>query len=300
MISPLVIIVVLNWNSGNDTVACLESLCSLDYPNYEIVVIDNGSTDNSLKLIQHHDPFINYIETGKNLGFTGGNNIGLQYALDQGAEWIMILNNDTIVGPDLLSRLIGVGSVVPEVGILGPMVYHYDDKLTIQSAGGYLDTHWFPIHLGQNEYDIGQYQNPRPVDWISGCAILVRREVFEQIGLLDERFFMYSEEVDFCLRARKIGWEIIHVPSAKVWHKGVQRDYRPSSIVTYYSTRNRLLMLSKHQAPLSVRFYTLFQMARTIISWSIKPKWREMGTHRDAMSQGMIDYFRQNWGAMPK
>jgi GT2 family glycosyltransferase len=296
--NPFVIINILNWNRGLETIECLWSLNSTGYPNYQTLVVDNGSTDDSLHLIKHHFPSINYLETGENLGFTGGNNIGLRYALDQGAEWIMLLNNDTTLAPDLLSRLIGVGSVVPEAGILGPMIYHYDDELMIQSAGGLLDSHWTPLHLGQNEYDTGQYKKSRCVDWISGCCFLVRREVFEQIGLLDERFFMYNEEVDFCMRARKIGWKIIHVPSARLWHKGVQKDYKPGPHVTYYSTRNRLLMLSKHQAPFYVRMYNMLQIMRTLISWRIKPKWREMGRHRNAMSQGVFDYFRQNWGPM--
>jgi GT2 family glycosyltransferase len=107
-------------------------------------------------------------------------------------------------GSRFIKQIDWCGLVVPEAGILGPMIYHYDDKLMIQSAGGLLDSHWAPLHLGQNEYDTGQYKKSRCVDWISGCCFLVRREVFEQIGLLDDRFFMYNEEVDFCIRARKM------------------------------------------------------------------------------------------------
>ncbi len=127
----------------------------------------------------------------------------------------------------------------------------------------------------------------------------MRREVIEAIGMLDERFFYYWEETEWCLRAAKAGWGIMHVPNAKLWHKGVQRDYRPSPYVTYYSTRNRFLMLAKHHAPLSAWMLAWWQTMRTLASWSVKPRWRAMHQHRDAMWRGMLDFLRRRWGPMP-
>jgi len=176
------------------------------------------------------------------------------------------------------------------------MVYHYDESTVIQSAGGKLGHDWQAWHLGQNEPDQGQFPVPHQVDWISGCAILVRRQVIEQIGMLDERFFYYWEETEWCLRARKLGWRILHVPHAKLWHKGVQRDYQPSPGVTYYATRNRFLMLAKHRAPLRAWIVSWGQTLRTLASWSIRPRWRSKRAHRDAMWQGALDFLRQRWG----
>jgi len=159
-----------------------------------------------------------------------------------------------------------------------------------------MDRNWHTWHLAQNEQDRGQFTQPYQVEWISGCAILVRREVVEQVGMLDERFFYYFEETEWCLRARKRGWLVLHVPQARLWHKGVQRDYRPSPSVTYYATRNRFLMLAKHRAPLMAWIATWTQILRTLASWSIKPKWQSMRPHRDAMWKGTLDFLRQRWG----
>jgi GT2 family glycosyltransferase len=169
----------------------------------------------------------------------------------------------------------------------------------IQSAGGRLGRFWKSVHVGQNEPDQGQYGQPRPVDFISGCAILVRRELLEQIGALDARFFYYWEETEWCLRARRNGWQVWFQPQARLWHKGVQRDYQPNPSVTYYNTRNQFLMLAKHRAPLVVQVVAWAEVGRTLTSWTIKPRWRAMRPHRDAMAQGVRDFLRKRWGMRP-
>ena len=215
-----------------------------------------------------------------------------------GADWVFVLNEDTILDADCLKELINVGESDPLIGIVGPMVYHYDEPEIIQSAGGIFGPFWSAQHLAQNELDHHQFVQPHQVDWISGCAIMVRRSVIEQAGMLDERFFYYWEEVEWCMRTTRRGWRIIHVPEAKLWHKGVQRNYKPKPAVTYYSTRNKLLMLKKHHAPLYVRTGTWLKNIRTLVSWSIRPKWRSMHEHRDAMWSGIRDYLRQHWGSV--
>jgi hypothetical protein len=156
--------------------------------------------------------------------------------------------------------------------------------------------YWQSWHIAQNELDQGQISKSHFVDWISGCAILVRRETIDQIGVLDERFFYYWEETEWCMRARKFRWLILHEPQAKLWHKGVQVDYHPSPNVTYYATRNHFLMMAKHRAPISAWIVIWEQTLQTLMSWSIKPKWRAMRPHRDAMWQGAIDFLRHRWG----
>ena len=299
MPEPLVITIILNTNRREDTLACLASLAGSRYGNHRIIVLDNASNDSSVAAIQAAFPDVEIIELEENLGYAGNNNVGVWAALKRGADWVFVLNEDTVVAPDCLSHIVGVGQSAPDVGVVGPMVYHYDEPDVIQSAGGRLDRTWHSLHVGANELDEGQFPHPRPVDWISGCAIMVRRELIEAVGALDERFFYYWEETEWCLRAGRQGWQVMHAPQAKLWHKGVQRDYRPSPSVTYYNTRNRLLILAKYQAPLFVRLAAWGEIVRTLTSWTLKPRWRRMHEHRNAMWQGALDFLRRRWGMRP-
>ena len=235
----------------------------------------------------------------KILGYAGNNNVGIDAALQQGADWIFVLNEDTIVAPECISHLVEFGQSDDCVGIVGPMVYHHDEADIIQSAGGMFTPFWDAFHLGQNEQDRGQFDQPHDVDWISGCGIMVRRAAIEDVGMIDARFFYYWEETEWCLRTGKAGWRIVHVPSAKIWHKGVQRNYHPKPSVTYYSTRNHLLVLLKHKAPIKAWFYNWSKLIRTLISWTIKPKWRYKAEHRKAMWRGILDFLKHRWGQMP-
>ncbi|HIP73869.1 MAG TPA: glycosyltransferase family 2 protein [Anaerolineae bacterium] len=299
MTEPLVISVILNTNRREDTLACLTSLADGRYPNHQIIVLDNASTDGSVEAIREQFPAVQIIPLTENLGYAGNNNVGIAAALEQGADWVFVLNEDTILDPDCIPQLVETGESAPQIGIVGPMVYHFDEPDVIQSAGGQFDGNMQSSHIAQNEPDTGQFPEPRDVDWISGCAIMLRREVIEQVGALDERFFYYWEETEWCLRAGRAGWRISHAPQAKLWHKGVQRDYQPSPNVTYYNTRNRLLALSKHHVAWRVRAAAWAEIGRTLTSWTIKPQWRDMHEHRDAMWQGVRDYLHGRWGMRP-
>lgn len=296
---PSVIAVILNTNRREDTLECLASLEKNTYSTHKAIVLDNASSDGSVEAIRSAYPDVEIIQLTENLGYAGNNNVGIKAALGRGADWVFVLNEDTILAPDCLANLVEVGESDPHIGIVGPMVYHYDEPNIIQSAGGSLSRYWDSWHVAQNEPDQGQIDKPHRVDFISGCGIMVRRPVIDHVGMLDERFFYYKEETEWCLRARRRGWHIIHVPKAKLWHKGVQRDYRPKPYVTYYKTRNRFLMLAKHRAPLYVWVVTWLQTLRTLTSWTVKPKWRPMREHRNAMWCGMIDFLRRRWGQMP-
>lgn len=299
MTSSHVISIILNTNRREDTLECLRSLAGQTYKNQRAVVLDNHSTDGSVEAIQAEFPGVEIIAITENLGYAGNNNVGIEAALAQGADWVFVLNEDTILDPDCLLHLIDVGESDERIGIVGPMVYHHDEPDVIQSAGGQLGPYWESIHLAKNEEDQGQFTTPHLVEWISGCAILVRRPVIEQVGMLDARFFYYWEETEWCVRAGKQGWQIVHVPQAKLWHKGVQRNYHPKPSLLYYSTRNRFLLLAKHRAPLLAWAMAWGQTLRTLASWTLKPKWRSMHEHRNAMWRGMIDFLRHRWGQMP-
>jgi hypothetical protein len=299
MNSPLVFAVILNTNRREDTLACLASLYASTYPNSKVIVLDNRSTDGSVEAIRSAFPDIDVVDLKNNLGYAGNNNVGVEMALRQGADWVWVLNEDTVFDADCLTRLVEVGEADPKVGIVGPMVYHHDEPGVIQSAGGMLGKFWQSRHLGQNEADHGQYRDPLQVEWISGCAILVRRAVIEQVGALDSKFFIYWEETEWCIRASRGGWRIVHVPSARLWHKGVQRNYQPKPAFFYYGTRNHLYTLAKHKAPASAWLYTIFQMFRTLLSWTIKQRWRSRKDHRNAMWRGVMDFLQHRVGRMP-
>jgi GT2 family glycosyltransferase len=293
---PLVVCVILNTNRRVDTLACLASLRETTYPNVGVVLLDCMSTDGSVPAISAEFRDVEIIELRENLGYAGNNNVGIRAACERGAAWVFVLNEDTILAPDCIERLVEIGESDPHIGIVGPMVYHFDEPQVIQSAGGGLSQRWVGYHYGQNEPDRGHFSAPHTVDWISGCAILVRRPTIETTGYIDERFFIYWEETEWCIRAGRAGWRIVHVPAAKIWHKGVQRDYRPRPSVTYYSTRNRLLTLSKHRAPVSAWLTAYGEIFRTLASWSVRPKWRNKREHRDAMWRGVQDFLRRRWG----
>jgi GT2 family glycosyltransferase len=236
----------------------------------------------------------------ENRGYAGNNNAGLTWALERGADWILVLNEDTVLAPDCVARLVEAGEADARAGMIGPTVFHFAEPTVLQSAGGSLRGGWLPEHRGQNQPDAGQFAAVQAVDWLSGCSLMVRRALVEQVGTLDERFFMYWEDVDWCRRAALAGWRLLHAPRARLWHKGVQRHYRPSPGVTYYSTRNRLLLLAKHRAPLGIRLAALAAVLRTLASWTLRPKWRPMRPHRDAMVHGLADFALGRWGKQGK
>lgn len=296
MADPFVVTVILNTNRRDDTLECLASLKQSTYKNQHIIVLDNHSSDGSVEAIRASFPAVQVIELAENRGYAGNNNVGIQAALDQHADWIFVLNEDTCLAPDCFEQLVKLGESDPQIGMVGPMVYHHDEPDMIQSAGGFMNRNWEAGHIGKDEKDQGQFSIPRPVEWLTGCSILVRRAVIEQVGALDERFFIYFEETEWCVRARSGGWRLIHVPQAKLWHKGVQRDYKPKPAFTYYCTRNRFFMLAKHHAPVMAWFIAWEQTLRTMTSWTVKPKWRHMREHRDAMWQGMWDFLRGRFG----
>lgn len=299
MSAPKVIIIVLNYNGLADTLACLESLALLDYSNYEVTVVDNGSTDGSVPVIRERFPTVTMFENDENLGYTGGNNVGLRYALAQGADYVLLLNNDTEAASDFLRRLVEAAEADPLIGVTGPTIYYHEQPDIIWSAGGVIDWERGSTRMvGLDERDEGQFgADSRAVDFVTGCAMLVRRATVEQVGLLDERFFAYYEESEWCVRAAKAGYKILHVPLARIWHKISPSTRADSSLVHYYMTRNRLLFLKATGAGLKAWLHTLVaEYLRTLISWSLRPRWRCKQAQRRTMLQAIGDAWRGRWG----
>lgn len=296
---PKVVAVIISNSRQADTLACLASLKQSTYPNLSVLVLDNQSKDGTVPAIRAEFPEVIVIELSENKGYAGNNNLGLKMALDQQADWVFVLNDDTTLAPDCIDQLVKIGLSNAHIGLVGPLIYHANEVSVIQSAGGTIDRHWVAQHRGRNQTDTGQFSDPAPVDWLSGCALLMRRQVVEALTGFDERFFMYCEEVDWCLRATQQGWLQQLAPQAKLWHKGALRNYQPAPSVTYYMTRNQLLLLRKHHAPLAVQAYQWAQTVRTLVSWTVKPQWRAKRDHRDALWQGLVDFTQQRWGPRP-
>jgi GT2 family glycosyltransferase len=217
---PLVYVIVLSWNGKNDTLECLASLRQLTYPNARIVVVDNASSDGTGDALRSAFPNIELIVNNSNLRFAGGNNVGIRRALERGAEYVLMLNNDTVVDPKFLSRLVEAAQSNKQIGIVGPKICYFDDPRRIWFAGGLIK--WWRgrvAHIGIREVDNGGYDATTEVDYITGCCMLIKREVIETIGMLDERYYIYGEDVDLCIRASQSGYESLYVPSSRVWHK---------------------------------------------------------------------------------
>jgi len=199
----------------------LDSVKKMTYPNFRIVVVDNGSIDGSQETVRTQFPETTLIENGKNLGFMEGSNVGLRYALAQPAGWALLLNNDISVDPAMLSEMMNVAIAHPDVGIIAPKIYYFSEPNILWYAGGLINYLAGIIsHRGLRQEDRGQYDRIEETDYITGCAMLIKREVLETVGLLDPIYSpMYSEDADFSVRARRAGFKLMYVPRAKLWHK---------------------------------------------------------------------------------
>lgn len=256
---PKVFIIILNWNGKDDTIDCLASIEKLDYPDYHVIVVDNGSTDGSVELIRASYPsatWFTVIENGENLGYTGGNNVGLRYAMEQGAQYILLLNNDTTIKSDVLKCLVKTAEGNPHAGLLGPKIIQMDDPAKAYSMVGKLNM-WFPWPDRMEGEDESKVTGDAVcVDFLSGSALLVKRDFVEKVGLLDERFFFYWEENDWCERGRKAGFSSVFVPEAIVYHKGGGSSGKGwNEFTAYYLVRNWILFMRKHAA---VRYWITF------------------------------------------
>lgn len=250
-------IIILNWNGLTDTVECLESLKKLNYSNYEVVLVDNASSGNDVEHIkQTYGDYVHIISNNRNYGFSEGNNIGIRYSLSRQSDYILLLNNDTIVDPVSLSELVQVAEQEKKSGILGGKIYYYDSPCRLQSVGGKINWYLgcFKDYSGQEDH--GQYDQVAERDFVYATAMLIKREVIEKIGLLDSSFFFGMEDYDYCARAIRSGFKVLYVPKSKVWHKqGASRKKLPDHPETWHS-------VSKEKGSLSYKPKPVFRLFR--------------------------------------
>ncbi len=249
--SPKVGIVLLNYHGTSDTLKCLDSLRAIDPENCLTIVVDNGSTPDPTGQFSQAHPWVTVIRREENGGWAGGNNTGIHHALEHGAEWVLLLNNDTIVAPQLVDRLLEAARHHPDHGIVGPVICCMDDPDTVMTDGCRFNHPESPGFFERIVVPIERMDPPRvdPVEIVNGCCMMIAKQVFDQIGLIDERFFLIHEESDFCLRARQAGFACGILAEPLVWHKHSSAFARAGmSLQRYYDARNLHLLLRKHQA----------------------------------------------------
>jgi hypothetical protein len=242
---PLVYIVILTLNHRDMTADCLRSVLQMTYPHYRVVIVDNGSTDGTVEFVKERFPDVTVIANSRNLGFAAGCNVGIRHAMAEGADYVLLLNNDTLVPPDLLDHLIA--QALPNAGILMPRISYSDEPGRLWFAGS--RRHWLTL----DARDFGPY-GPRQihdnelcaVDYVFGTAMLIRRAVLERVGLFDEAFFMYYEDMDFCLRVRAAGFELYYVPGVTVQHRVSASTSTHPPIRYYHKARSSVYFFRKH------------------------------------------------------
>jgi len=282
---PKVSIVVLNWNNYADTKECLESLEKITYSNCEIIIVDNGSIDGSTSKIQQEFPKHTYIYNKTNLGFTGGNNAGMKYAVKNGSDYVFWINNDMIVDPDFLEPLVQAGE--KGAGIIGPVTYCYPEKDKIYTAGEDLRF----LGLGIKRYrELGK---AREVDFVGG-AFLVKREVMEKIGYFYEPYFLNHEETDFCFRAKRAGFRVFYEPKSKIWHKVGKTLKKTPVQSTYYYYRNKLLFLKRNYRLMKYPLYLYWNLY--LLARFLEKSIRGDKSLAFAIEQAQIDFWKCRFG----
>lgn len=259
-----IFVVVINWNKKDFTLECLGSLENAirSKKNISVVLVDNNSSDGSqevFKRIKYKFKFF-FIQNKKNLGWTGGNNVGIKFALKNNADCILLLANDSVIKKGSIELLANKLFSSKSLGIVGPKIYEYDSKpLVIANAGNFYNSNFNLISLGSGKRDNGQYDLIEETDMVGGTAITIKKEVFKSIGFFDDRLFIYYEDADFCMRAKKAGFSFAFVQKAHVYHRGSATTIVGSPLHTYYNTRNRLIFLERYGStrPRIAEFFSL-------------------------------------------
>ena len=256
--------IVVTYNRKKEVGECLASLEGLNYPNYEIVALDNGSTDNTGKEIKEKFPQVRLIRSEENLGGAGGRNLGIKHAR---GDYLLFIDDDAIADKYLLKELLTVIQSDAKIGIVQPKIYDYFERKKILGIGHDINRRTGRVlALGWGETDDGQYEEMREIPMV-GCCWLVRKEVFQRAGTYDEIFFIPYEDSDFSIRVRKAGYKILYVPKAKIWHKTRKSHQVPLRIQNlgivapqnaYYICRNRIIFLKKHAPRADFIIFLLF------------------------------------------
>jgi GT2 family glycosyltransferase len=303
---PHAVVVIVVWNGIEDTLECLKSLGNDRYPNKEILVVDNGSSDGSAERIREEGYPVSVISSSLNLGFTGGNNLGLAEAQRRGAKYSFLLNNDTILEPDALSLLVDAAESSADAALLSPAVHYYDAPEEVWFCGASLC-----LARGEALHESRAADRDRaffekdgvgpphiyPSAWVSGCAMLVRMAAVKQVGGFDDRFFLTWEDVDWCVRMKSSFWGVGVVPAARIYHKCGRSGARLNGIHRYYAVRNSLLLAAKHAGFSygSALLHVLGGHLRSALRSERSGRWQNLAT----IFEGLKDHLLGRYGRRP-
>lgn len=251
-------IILLNYNGYKDTIEAVESLEKIDYDNYEIIVVDNESTDASYEILKEKlDKNHILLKSGKNGGFAYGNNVGIKYALEGGAKYLLLINNDTAVEPDFLKRLIQTIEEEENIGLATGLILNYYNKEKVWYAGGEINwDKFYGFHLGEGKNIKDISLEEKTISFATGCLMLIKADVLKEIGFLPEEYFMYYEDVDFCAKLQKGGYKIRYNPKVVIYHKiSAASGEEESSFAVEWNTRNRLRFMKKYKAEVAKTKY---------------------------------------------
>lgn len=282
-----VYIIIVNYNNYKDTIECVDSVNEILYPNYKVVVVDNGSTDNSVFYLKKYLNNCIVIENKKNLGFAGGNNIGIKYALKNNADYVLLLNNDTVVEKNFLDELIKVSVSDKSIGIVGGKIYYYFEPNRIWYAGGKINKFTgLTRHIGVGDIDREIYNSVCDTQYVTGCMMLVRREAIEKAGLMDEKYFLYYEETDWNVRIKKSGYRVVYAPCSVIYHKISATTKKINYNVGCYFDRNRYYFVIKNFGYLNrlfiyfyIRIILVLKFIKAVIKGNSKKKNAVKFTH---------------------
>jgi len=287
-------IIILNWNGLKDTIECLESLKKITYPDYEVIVIDNGSVGNDPDVLEEkYKDYIKIIRNKKNLGFAGGNNVGIRKVLKEGkSKYVLLLNNDTIVEPNFLDELVKTGKEDEKTGVVGGKIYYYDKPDKIWYGGGRIN-----LLTSRTPHEVEDFFEVKSVNFITGCLMLIKTKVFKEVGLLNEDYFLTVEDWDFSYRVKE-KYNIKITPHAIIYHKvSVSTGGEKSPFNIYYCHRNRWIFINKiiknpFKKGISIFFYFLLSLFKAVYLLIIHKRVKSSM----AIINGTIDALRGKYG----
>ncbi len=287
---PLVSIISVNYNQPIVTGAMIESLRHQRYKNYEVIIVDNASRENPTKYLNENFPEAKVIVSDKNLGFAGGNNLGIQAS---NGDYLFFINNDTEVTDDLIETLLACFLKYPNLGCVSPKICYFPEKNQAKDILQYVGT--TPLNpftgrnttIGEHEEDNNQYTTCQPSAYAHGAAMMIPRKVVEKAGLMPETFFLYYEELDWCEQIRRSGFEIYVEPNAKIYHKESLTVGSMSTLKTYYITRNRILFMRRNRSWAErIGFYiflVFFTIPKNALLYAVKGQWEHLNVFLKAI-----------------
>ncbi|TXK33788.1 glycosyltransferase family 2 protein [Pontibacter qinzhouensis] len=286
MPSPLVSIISVNYNQAAVTCDMVASLRKITYPNIEIIVVDNASPSDNPEQIVAQYPEVKLIRSAKNLGFAGGNNLGVAHAA---GEFLLFLNNDTEVDPGFLEPMVHLFTQNRQAGVASPKIIYYGTDNLIQYAGSHGINPWTgrSITIGQLEQDKGQHNQGATTKLADGAAMMVPRQVIEKVGLMPELYFLYYEELDWCEMIKRAGYSCHYVASSTIYHKESVSVGKASVLKTYYMNRNRLLFIRRNISGwpfwTSMLIFLIAAIPKKMLEFGLRFEWK----HLQALAKGL-------------